>query len=57
MQRIAETEGVTPEELDDAVQLLAGRYPVTTADVLAVVEEHGLERAEDKIEAATRGEP
>jgi hypothetical protein len=53
---VADAEGVTPAEIDDAVRLLAVRYPLTGEDVLVVIEEHGLARAEAQIEESVRGE-
>ena len=52
--RVAEAEGLSSAELDDAVQLLAARYPITADEVLAVVEDHGLANAPAQIEMSLR---
>lgn len=54
--RLAAREGLRVDELEDAIQLLAGRYPATSDDILAVIERHGLDRAADELEASVRGQ-
>ncbi len=54
--RLATYEKVWPSEIEDSIQLLAARYPVTADTVIEVIEEHGLAGAPTKIEALIRGE-
>lgn len=53
---LARAHGISPDELEDAVQLLASAYPVTFDDVLAVVEDVGLDGARARLDASMRGE-
>lgn len=57
VERAAKRERVPAEELEDSIQLLAARYPITADDVLAVIERHGLAQAQAHIEQAVRDEP
>jgi hypothetical protein len=54
--RLASYEKVIPVEIEDSIQLLAARYPVTAEKVLEVIEEHGLADAQAQIEASLRVE-
>jgi hypothetical protein len=54
--RLASYEKVSPVEIEDSIQLLAARYPVTAEKVLTVIEEHGLADAQAQIEASLRVE-
>lgn len=53
--RLATYEKVWPIEIEDSIQLLAARYPVTADTVIEVIEEHGLAGAPTQIEAMIRG--
>lgn len=57
VQRAAEKEGIQPGELEDAITVLASRYPVTADDVLTIIEQHGLEDARAKLAEAAADEP
>jgi len=54
LARLAAVEGIEPLELEDSVQQIALDYPITKAEVIDVVEAHGLEKAQAKIEAMLR---
>jgi hypothetical protein len=55
VRAVAARERMPVSELEDALQMLARRYPMTMLDVLGVVEAHGLADAQARIEEAVTG--
>lgn len=53
LAKLAKREGMTIDEFDDALSLLARQYPVTIDEVVAVVERHGLAGAQRELKEST----
>ena len=54
MARVARREGIAVEDLDDSLTLMATESHLTHFEILALVEEHGLVRAETIVREGSR---
>lgn len=55
VQRVAEREGLGPDELDDALTVLAQEHPLTAVEALDLVDHRGLEQTTADLEGLRRG--